>query len=97
MDILELDPGTLLVTGLGAAVIGSPEARRAVGRGVGWMAGTAWRVAGPVVMPLVDAGRDVAGEVRESATHHDGAGAGAGSTTAQDRPARTRRPAGATT
>jgi hypothetical protein len=73
MDVLDLDPGTLLIAGVGAAVIGSPEARRAVGRGVGWAAATAWRAAGPVVMPLVDAGRDVAGEVRDSATH-DGAG-----------------------
>jgi hypothetical protein len=73
MDVIDLDPGTLLIAGVGAAVIGSPETRRAVGRGVGWAAATAWRVAGPVVMPLVDAGRDVAGEVRNSATH-DGAG-----------------------
>jgi hypothetical protein len=72
MDLLELDPGTLLVAGLGAAVVGSPEARRAVGRGVGWVAATAWRVTGPVVMPLVDAGRDMAGEVRDSAQHNGG-------------------------
>jgi hypothetical protein len=72
MDILELDPGTLLVAGLGAAVAGSPEARRAVGRGVGWFAATAWRVTRPVVMPLVDAGRDMAVEARDSAQHNGG-------------------------
>ena len=72
MDVLELDPGTLLVTGVGAAVIGSPEARRAVGRGIGWVASTAWRVTSPVLMPVVDAGRDMAGEVRDSAAHGNG-------------------------
>jgi hypothetical protein len=73
MDVLDLDPGTLLVTGIGAAVIGSPGARRAVGRGVGRAAAGAWQLTRPVVMPLVDAGRDMAGEVRDSAAHHNGA------------------------
>jgi hypothetical protein len=93
MDILELDPGTLLVVGLGAAVVGSPEARRTLGRGVGWVAGTAWRVAGPVVMPVVDAGRDMAVEVRDSATHQNGASGGERATT--ERAGRTRRTAAA--
>jgi hypothetical protein len=91
MDVLDLDPGTLLVAGVGAAVIGSPEARRAVGRGLGWVASTAWRVTGPVLMPVVDAGRDMAGEVRESATHGNGR-ANSGSS---GRAGRSRRPAGA--
>jgi hypothetical protein len=73
MDVLDLDPGTMLVAGLGAAVLGSPGARRAVGRGVGRVAAGAWQVTRPVVMPIVDAGRDMAGEVRDSATHHNGA------------------------
>jgi hypothetical protein len=92
MDVLDLDPGTMLVAGLGAAVIGSPEARRAVGRGVGWVAGTAWRITRPVVMPVVDAGRDVAGEVRNSATTHDG-----GSSAPERTAPRTRRTAPAAT
>jgi len=92
MDVLELDPGTMLVAGLGAAVIGSPEARRAVGRGVGWVAGTAWRIASPVVMPVVDAGRDMAGEVKGSAASRNG-----GSSAPAERGTRTRRTAGATT
>jgi hypothetical protein len=86
MDVLELDPGTLLVAGVGAAVLGSPEARRAVGRGVGWVAGNAWRVTRPVVMPMVDAGRDVAGEVRDSAQHN-----GNGSSSQRSTGSRTRR------
>jgi hypothetical protein len=90
MDVLDLDPGTLLVAGVGAAVLGSAEARRAVGRGVGWVAATAWRVTGPVVMPMVDAGRDVAGEVRDSAQHSGNDGSSQRST-----PARSRRGAGA--
>jgi hypothetical protein len=85
MDVLDLDPGTLLVAGLGAAVLGSPEARRAVGRGVGWVAATAWRVTGPVVMPMVDAGRDVAGEVRDSAQHNGGGSGGQRSTASRTR------------
>jgi hypothetical protein len=78
----------LLVAGVGAAVIGSPEARRAVGRGVGWVASTAWRVTGPVLMPVVDAGRDMAGEVRDSATHSNGRAGGSSGR-------RSRRPSGA--
>jgi hypothetical protein len=73
MDVLDLDPGTMLVAGLGAAVLGSPGARRAVGRGVGRVAAGAWQVTRPVVMPIVDAGRDMAGEVRDSAVQHNGA------------------------
>jgi hypothetical protein len=72
MDVLDLNPGTMLVAGVGAAVIGSSGARRAVGRGVGWVAGTAWRVASPVVKPVVNAGREMAGEVRDSAAAHEG-------------------------
>jgi hypothetical protein len=93
MDILELDPGTLLVAGLGAAVIGSPEARRAVSRGAGWVAGTAWRLTRPVVMPVVDAGRDMAGEVRDSASGNGHTGAG----TSSERPASRGRRTAATT
>jgi hypothetical protein len=92
MDVLDLDPGTLLIAGVGAAVIGSPEARRAVGRGAGWLAANAWRVTRPVVMPLVDAGRDMAGEARGSVAQHDG-NAGRGRSGAS----RARRPAGAST
>jgi hypothetical protein len=92
MDILDLDPGTMLVAGLGAAVIGSPEARRSVSRGAGWVAATAWRVTRPVVMPLVDAGRDMAGEVRDSASQHNGH-TGAGETTGARPAARGRRTA----
>jgi hypothetical protein len=73
MDVLDLDPGTLLVAGLGAAVFGSPGVRRAVGRGVGRVAAGAWQVTRPVVMPIVDAGRDMAGEVRDGAAPHNGA------------------------
>ena len=91
MDVLDLDPGTLLVAGVGAALVGSPEARQTIGRGIGWVAGTAWRVTSPVVMPLVDAGRDIAGDVRNSASEssHNGGTAPAART------GRTRRPAGA--
>jgi hypothetical protein len=91
MDVLDLDPRTMLVAGIGAAVIGSPEARRTVSRGLGRLVGSAWRVTSPVVMPLVDAGRDVASEVRQSAASHDGAGSGG---TTRSSP-RTRRTAGA--
>jgi hypothetical protein len=91
MDVLDLDPGTLLVAGVGAAVIGSPEARRAVSRGVGWVAATAWRVTGPVVMPLVDAGRDMAGEARDSAQHNGNASGGRRTSGSS----RSRRPAAA--
>ncbi|HMJ37163.1 MAG TPA: hypothetical protein VK501_24885 [Baekduia sp.] len=90
MDVLDLDPGTLLVAGVGAAVIGSPEVRRAVGRGVGWAAATVWRVTGPVVTPLVDAGRDVAGGVRDSAQHNGGR-----SSSQRSASSRPRRPTGA--
>jgi hypothetical protein len=72
MDVLDLDPRTMLVAGIGAAVVGSPEARRNVGRGLGWVAGTAWRITSPVVMPIVDAGRDVAGEARSTAGSQNG-------------------------
>jgi hypothetical protein len=90
MEVLDLDPGTMLVAGLGAAVLGSPEARRAVSRGVGRAAAGVWQITRPVVMPLVDAGRDVAGEVRDSAVQHNGA------TRSEPTPAgRTRRSAGA--
>jgi hypothetical protein len=93
MDVLDLDPRTMLVAGIGAAVIGSPEARRNVGRGLGWVAGNAWRITGPVVMPLVDAGRDVASQVRDSAASN---GAGMSSPSAPEaRAPRTRRTAGA--
>jgi hypothetical protein len=74
MDVLDLDPRTMLVAGIGAAVVGSPEARRNVGRGLGWVAGTAWRITSPVVMPIVDAGRDVAGEMRTTAGSQNGGG-----------------------
>jgi hypothetical protein len=90
MDVLDLDPGTMLVAGLGAAVIGSPDARRAVSRGIGRAAAGAWQLTRPVVMPLVDAGRDMAGEVRDSAGQHDGA-----SRTSPERSGRARRTAGA--
>jgi hypothetical protein len=93
VDVLDVDPGTLLVAGVGAAVLGSPEARHAIGSGVGWVAGTAWRLTRPVVMPVVDAGRDMAGDVRESATSHNGES----SAPTAARAGRTRRPAGATT
>jgi hypothetical protein len=90
MEVLDLDPGTMLVAGLGAAVLGSPDARRAISRGVGRAAAGVWQITRPVVMPLVDAGRDVAGEVRDSAVQHDGA------TRSQPASAgRTRRTAGA--
>jgi hypothetical protein len=94
VDVLDVDPGTLLVAGVGAAVLGSPEARRAIGSGVGWVAGTAWRLTRPVVMPVVDAGRDMAGDVRESATSHNGESS---APTAARAAPRTRRPAGAPT
>lgn len=90
MEILDLDPGTMLVAGVGAAVLGSPDARRAISRGVGRAAGGVWQITRPVVMPLVDAGRDVAGEVRNSAVHHNGA-----SRSAPTSGGRTRRTAGA--
>jgi hypothetical protein len=95
MDVLDLDPGTMLVAGIGAAVIGSPEARRAVGRGVGWVASTAWRVTGPVLMPVVDAGREMAGEVRDSATQGNGRASGANGGSSGG--GRSRRPARAST
>jgi hypothetical protein len=76
MEVVDLDPGTILIAGVGAAVLGSPEARRAIGRGVGWVAATGWRVTRPVVMPVVDAGRDMAGEIRDSAAHPNGGGSG---------------------
>jgi hypothetical protein len=93
MDVLDLDPATMLVAGVGAAVMGSPGARRAVGRGVGRVAAGAWQVTKPVVMPIVDAGRDMAGEVRDSAVHHNGASQG--DRPATERAGRTRRAAGA--
>jgi hypothetical protein len=93
MDVLDLDPATMLVAGVGAAVIGSPGARRAVGRGVGRVAAGAWQVTKPVVMPIVDAGRDMAGEVRDSAVQHNGASQGGRAAT--ERAGRTRRAAGA--
>jgi hypothetical protein len=94
MDVLDLDPTTMLVAGVGAAVIGSPGARRAVGRSVGRVAAGAWQVTKPVVMPIVDAGRDMAGEVRDSAAQHNGASQG-DRTAARERAGRTRRAAGA--
>jgi hypothetical protein len=45
-------------------------------------------------MPIVDAGRDMAGEVRDSAAQHNGARQG-DRTAATERTGRTRRAAGA--
>jgi len=72
MEILDVEPTTWLVVGVGAATLGSEDARRAIGRGIGWVAGTAWRITRPVVTPVVNAGRDMAGEVRDSAAARNG-------------------------
>jgi ATP-dependent protease HslVU (ClpYQ) peptidase subunit len=58
-----LDPKVALVTGVGAAVIGSESVRRAIGRGAGYAVAGASKVASPVV----NAGREIVGEAREVA------------------------------
>lgn len=65
-----LDPRLALVAA-GAAVVGSERVRKTVGRGVGYAAAGAMKVGGPVVRPVVDAGRDIVDEARD-VTNQDG-------------------------
>jgi hypothetical protein len=88
---LDLDPRTALVAAAGAAVIGSPEARRTIGRGAGWLAAAAWRIASPVVRPVFDAGRDMAGEARHAAAGNGAAAMADEPGTPAARAGRTRR------
>jgi hypothetical protein len=67
-----LDPRLAAIAGVGAAVVGSERVRRTIGRGVGYAASGVATVAGPVVRPVVDAGRDIVEEARNTASH-DGA------------------------
>ena len=58
-----LDPRLAVITGVGAALVGSERVRKTVGRGVGYAA----KVGGPVVRPVVHAASDIVGEAREVA------------------------------
>lgn len=69
-----LDP-RLAVIGVGAALVSSESMRKTVGRGVGYAAAGAAKVGGPVVRPVVAAGRDMFDEARDVASG-DGGGSG---------------------
>ena len=73
MDLL--DPRFALLAA-GAAVVKSERVRKTVGKGAGHAAIGAMKVGGPVIRPIVDAGRDLVDEARNVASH-DGASAGA--------------------
>lgn len=70
-----LDPRFALLA-VGAAVVKSERVRKTVGRGAGYAATGAMKVGGPVIRPIVDAGRDLVDEARNVASH-DGASPGA--------------------
>jgi hypothetical protein len=59
-----LDPRLAVITGVGAALIGSERVRKTVGRGVGYAAAGAARVGGPIIRPVVSAGREMVDEAR---------------------------------
>jgi hypothetical protein len=61
-----LDPRLGLVAA-GTAIVGSERVRKAVGRGAGYVAAGAIKVGGPVVRPVIDAGRDIVDEARDVA------------------------------
>jgi hypothetical protein len=62
-----LDPRMAVITGVGAALVGSERVRRTVGRGLGYAAAGALKVGEPIVRPVVNAGRDMVVEAREVA------------------------------
>jgi len=62
-----LDPRLALVA-TGLALVGSERVRRTVGRGLGYAASGTMTVAGPVVRPLTDTGRDIVDEARDVAS-----------------------------
>jgi hypothetical protein len=63
-----LDPRFALVAA-GAAVVSSERVRKTVGKGAGYAATGAMKVGGPVIRPIVDAGRDIVDEARSVASH----------------------------
>jgi hypothetical protein len=62
-----LDPRLAVITGVGAALVGSERVRKTVGRGLGYVAGGAAKVGAPIARPVVNAGRDIVGEARMAA------------------------------
>lgn len=68
-----LDPKLAVITGVGAAVIGSESVRRTIGRGAGYAVAGASKVATPVV----NAGREIVEEARDVAS--DGSSPSSGS------------------
>lgn len=71
-----IDPRVGLVAA-GAAIVGSERVRRTVGRGAGYAAAGVMKVGGPVVRPVLDAGRDIVEEARDVANTNGGARSGA--------------------
>ena len=67
MDLL--DPRFALLAA-GAAVVRSERVRKTVGKGAGYAAVGAVKVGGPVVRPIVHAGRDIVDEARDVASHN---------------------------
>jgi hypothetical protein len=61
---VELFDPRLGLLAAGAAAVSSERFRRTVGRGLGYAAHGAVAVGGPVVRPLVGAGRDIVEEAR---------------------------------
>ena len=68
---MDLDP-RFAVLAAGAALVRSERARKTVGKGAGYAVVGAKKVGGPVVRPIVYAGRDIVDEARDVASH-DGA------------------------
>jgi hypothetical protein len=64
-----LDPRLAGIAAVGAALVGSERVRKTVGRGVGYAASGVATVGGPVVRPVLNAGRDIVDEARDVASH----------------------------
>lgn len=64
---MELLDARFALLAAGMAAVGSERVRKTVGKGLGYAAAGVSTVGGPVVRPVVDAGRDIVNEAREVA------------------------------
>ena len=70
---MELFDPRLAVLAAGVAAVGSERVRRTVGKGIGYAATGAVTVGGPIVRPVVNAGREIVQEAREVASGNSSA------------------------